>query len=168
MANDDDTIAVLFLCTGNSARSIMAEALLMARGGGRFKAYSAGSHPAGRVNPAAIEELRRRGHDTATLRSKSWDEFAAPGAPEFRYVFTVCDNAAGESCPVRAGSPLTVHWGIPDPAAVTGPEAAVREAFRDACDSLSVRIDGLLGLPLDSMADREAQIALQALGRLRS
>ena len=126
---DERRIPVLFLCTGSSARSVLAEVLLNSLAGDRFIAFSAGSQPTGRVNPGAIAQLERMGHSTANLRSKSWDEFAEPGAPSFRFVFTVCYNAAGESCPVWIGAPMTVHWGIPDPAAVTEPPDAVAAAL---------------------------------------
>jgi len=132
---------VLFLCTGNSARSILAEAYLNSAGGGRFKAYSAGSKPGGRVNPHAIALLAKRHIDTAGLRSKSWDEFAAPGAPKMDFVFTVCDNAAAESCPYWPGKPATAHWGVPDPAAVEGTEEEKRKAFERAFAALSAKID---------------------------
>ena len=163
MTNDDSRLAVLFLCTGNSARSILAEAILNERGGDRFRAFSAGSHPTGEVNPGALAELRRRGHPDRAYRSKSWDEFAAPAAPLFRLVFTVCDSAAGESCPLWPGHPLTVHWGIPDPAAITEPEDAVRDAFRIAYDRLAGRIDGLVALPVETASDDEIQVALSEL-----
>jgi arsenate reductase len=135
---------VLFLCTGNSARSILAEAYLNSAGRGRFKAYSAGSKPGGRVNPYAIELLAKRRIDTAGLRSKSWDEFAAPGAPTMDFVFTVCDNAAAETCPYWPGKPATAHWGIADPAAVTGSDELKREAFMHAFADLKARIDDFL------------------------
>jgi N-acetylglutamate synthase-like GNAT family acetyltransferase/protein-tyrosine-phosphatase len=135
---------VLFLCTGNSARSILAEAYLNAAGGGRFKAYSAGSHPAGKVNPLALELLSEKQVATAGLRSKNWDEFAQPGAPRLDFVFTVCDNAAGEVCPVFPGHPAKEHWSIPDPAAVQGPGEAKRAAFVAAFLDLKARIDRFL------------------------
>ncbi len=162
--SDSGAMNVLFLCTGNSARSIMAEVVLNALGGGRFRAYSAGSHPTGTVNPAALDELARRGHDTSGLHSKSWRAFAGDSAPEFGLVFTVCDNAANESCPVWHGSPITVHWGIPDPARVTEPDDAVRDAFRAAYDRLSRRIAGLVALPIEAMSVAELRAALDALG----
>jgi arsenate reductase len=142
---------VLFLCTGNSARSILAEALLNRDGHGRFKAYSAGSHPNGRVNPHALELLQRLGFDTAQLRSKAWDEFAAPGAPELDFVFTVCDNAAGEVCPVWPGQPMTAHWGLPDPAAVEGSDIDKANAFRETFRALERRIGLFTALPLGSL-----------------
>ena len=157
---------VLFLCTGNSARSILAEALLNATANGRFRAFSAGSRPAGRVNPFALELLEERGIGTAGLRSKSWDEFAAPGAPALHYVFTVCDNAAGVACPYWPGHPASAHWGIPDPAAVDGSDDEKRRAFRAAFDRLSARIDAFLNLPLEKMAPGEAAERLRAIGRL--
>lgn len=135
---------VLFLCTGNSARSILAEAYLNSAGKGKFKAYSAGSKPSGRVNSFALELLEKNRIDTSGLRSKSWDEFAAPGAPMMNFVFTVCDNAAAEPCPFWPGKPVTAHWGVPDPAAVDGTEGTKREAFAQALTALSARIDHFL------------------------
>lgn len=152
---------VLFLCTGNSARSILAEAILNRDGAGRFSAYSAGSHPTGSVNAFALELLREHGFDVSTLRSKRWDEFAAEGAPELDFVFTVCDNAAGEVCPVWPGQPVIAHWGVPDPAAVEGDDASKRRAFLAAYALLKTRIGQFISLPLATL-DR---MALQA--RLR-
>jgi arsenate reductase len=146
---------VLFLCTGNSARSILAEALIDHWGAGRFKAYSAGSFPRGEVHPLALELLERVHLPTAHLRSKSWDEFARPGAPVMDFVFTVCDQAAGETCPVWPGSPVTAHWGVPDPAAVEGGNAERREAFRQAHLALENRVKLFVALPLDKL-DRMA------------
>ena len=140
---------VLFLCTGNSARSILAEEFLNHAGRGRFKAYSAGSHPGGRVNPFALELLREKNIDAQGARSKSWDEFAAVGSPGIDLIFTVCDNAAGDACPVWPGRPITVHWGVPDPAAVEGSDADKRAAFAQAFAALKERIDALLALPVD-------------------
>lgn len=159
-----DSIPVLFLCTGNSARSILAEVLLNELGGGRFVAHSAGSQPAGKVNPGAIAQLEAAGHPTTGLRSKSWDEFAGADAPEFRFVFTVCDSAAGEVCPEWAGAPMTVHWGIPDPAAVTAPPDAVAEAFATAYAQLRRRVEGLLELSIDELTVEELRHGLAALG----
>lgn len=136
--------SVLFLCTGNSARSILAEAYLNHAGKGRFRAYSAGSHPNGKVNPLALELLREKGISTAGLDSKSWDAFAVPDAPRMDYVFTVCDNAAGEVCPIWPGHPSKAHWGVPDPAAVQGSDEDKRKAFLDAFTRLSSRIDAFL------------------------
>lgn len=135
---------VLFLCTGNSARSVLAEAWMNAAGKGHYRAYSAGSRPAGKVNPFALELLRRKGLPVEGLRSKSWDEFAAPGAPRMDYIFTVCDNAAGEACPVWPGHPATAHWGVDDPAAVGGSDAEKRAAFEIAFGLLAARIDEFL------------------------
>lgn len=135
---------VLFLCTGNSARSILAEAYLNSAGAGRFRGYSAGSHPNGKVNPFALELLREKGIPTEGLRSKSWDEFAAPGAPKLDFVFTVCDNAAGEVCPIWPGRPSKAHWGVADPAAVHGSDEVKREAFLTVFTQLSTRIDQFL------------------------
>ena len=142
---------VLFLCTGNSARSILAEAVLNDRGRGTFKAFSAGSHPKGAVHPLALALLEREGIATEGLRSKAWDEFARPGAPVLDLVFTVCDNAAGEVCPVWPGQPITAHWGVPDPAAVDGTDLQKTKAFREAFRDLSRRIDFLLNLPIPSL-----------------
>lgn len=153
---------VLFLCTGNSARSILAESLLNRMGQGRFRAFSAGSFPRGEVHPAAIELLREQGFPTESLRSKSWDEFAVPGAPALDLVFTVCDSAAGETCPVWPGRPVTAHWGIADPAKVEG--AGRREAFERAFAELRERIEALLALPIDELDSAELRRRLQAIG----
>lgn len=159
---------VLFLCTGNSARSILAEVILNSRAGGRYAAYSAGSQPAGCVNPAAIRELERKSHDVEGLASKSWDAFAGAAAPSFDFVITVCDNAAGESCPVWNGSPVSAHWGIPDPAAVKGSDEEIAAAFDRAYGQLSRRIDRFLSLPLVSMEKSDAGRALNAIGATSS
>jgi protein-tyrosine-phosphatase len=143
------TYNVLFLCTGNSARSIMAEALMNQSGRGRFRAFSAGSHPTGTVNPLALETLGRMQVPAEEMRSKSWDEFSAPGAPELDFVFTVCGKAAGEVCPIWSGKPVTAHWGVDDPAAVQGTEEAKRRAFRTAATTLQRRIELFLSLPLE-------------------
>ena len=156
---------VLFLCTGNSARSILGEALLNSMGRGRFRAWSAGSHPGGRVNPFALEILSRNGFATEGLRSKSWDEFAAPGAPEFDFIFTVCDSAAAETCPVWPGHPMSAHWGIPDPAAVEGDDETKRRAFRDAFSRLQRRISLLVNLPVQSLDKLSLQKELGEIGR---
>lgn len=147
----DTTYNVLFLCTGNSARSILAEAMLNAMGRGRFKAYSAGSYPKGVVHPLAKELVQKNRLPVDDLRSKSWDEFAKPGAPRLDFVFTVCDNAAGEVCPVWPGQPMIAHWGIPDPAAVTGPEEIRRKAFFTAYNQLSNRLSIFVNLPLANL-----------------
>lgn len=157
-------IDVLFLCTGNSARSIMAEAILGRAGAGRFRAHSAGSLPAGEVHPRAVDLLERLGHPVAGLRSKSWDEFAAAGAPDPDFVFTVCDNAASEACPVWPGQPTTAHWGIPDPAAATGNEAEVAAAFADAYRMLNHRIGIFVNLPLASLDELALQERLDEIG----
>ena len=138
---------VLFLCTGNSARSIIAEVILNELGGDEFRAHSAGSHPTGVVNPAAIVKLNECGHDTSNLRSKSWDEFKHPRTPACDYVITVCDDATSETCPVWSGSPKCIHWGIQDPAAVSGSDDQIRRAFDDAYVQLKIRISELFGLP---------------------
>jgi protein-tyrosine-phosphatase len=158
---------VLFLCTGNSARSIMAEALInhLAAGQGKFKGYSAGSHPKGQVHPMALELLQRNRLPVQGLRSKAWDEFAAPGAPKLDFVITVCDQAAAEVCPVWPGQPLTAHWGIPDPAAVQGSEDEQRRAFRDAFHILRRRIELLAALPLDKLSKLALQERLADIGR---
>lgn len=151
----DRVYNVLFLCTGNSARSILGEAMLNHVGEGRFRAFSAGSTPKGQVHPMSLAVLREAGISTEGLRSKAWDEFAAPGAPEMDFVFTVCDNAAGEVCPIWPGQPMTAHWGIEDPAAVEGPEFAQRAAFEDALRYLRNRITAFINLPIASI-DRMA------------
>ena len=156
---------VLFLCTGNSARSILAEAILNKEGAGRFKAYSAGSFPKGEVHPAALNLLRELGYSTDGYRSKSWDEFAADGAPPLDFVFTVCDNAAGEVCPVWPGQPMTAHWGIEDPAAIEGDKQP--QAFRNAYYSLQRRIGLFLSLPLESIDQMSLQTKLREIGRTR-
>ena len=156
---------VLFLCTGNSARSIMAESILRQTGAGRFRAFSAGSHPAGHVNPFAIELLERNRMPVEGLRSKSWDEFAQPGAPKLDFVFTVCDNAAGEVCPVWPGQPMTAHWGIPDPAAVEGTDDEKRRAFSEACRTLLNRVRVFVNLPLDTLDRLSLQQKLNELGK---
>ena len=156
---------VLFLCTGNSARSILAEVHMNSAGKGRFRAFSAGSHPAGRVNPFALELLRKNHLPTEGLRSKNWDEFARAGAPKLDLVFTVCDNAAGETCPVWPGQPITAHWGVADPAAVQGTDAEKRKAFLRAFTELSARINLLLALPVDKLDRRVLQKKLNDIGR---
>jgi arsenate reductase len=157
---------VLVLCTGNSARSILGEVLFNTLGKGKFKAYSAGSKPAGKVNPGALEWLQANGHSTEGLRSKSWDEFAAPGAPEFDFIFTVCDNAAGEACPLWLGKPATAHWGIPDPAHIEGDEAR-RAAFKKAADQLARRIQLFLSLPIDKLDRLVLKEKLAEIGRIQ-
>jgi arsenate reductase len=158
---------VLFLCTGNSARSILAEAILNSTGKGRFRAFSAGSHPAGKVNPFAIELLRKQNFGTTGLRSKNWDEFAAAGAPHLDFVFTVCDNAAGEVCPVWPGKPMTAHWGIEDPAAVAGSDAEKRKAFSAAFTLLQRRISLFTSLPLAKLDAMAIKREVDQIGRLR-
>ncbi len=154
---------VLFLCTGNSARSILAEAILNQQGMGRFRAFSAGSHPKGQVHPAALSLLRELDYGTDGFRSKSWDEFAKPDAAPFDFVFTVCDNAAGEVCPIWPGQPMTAHWGIEDPAAVEGERQP--QAFWDAYQQLQRRIQLFLALPLDDIDDLSLQTRLKDIGR---
>jgi protein-tyrosine-phosphatase len=156
---------VLFLCTGNSARSILAEAYLNAAGRGRFAAFSAGSHPGGKVSPFALELLQRNRIDTAGLRSKSWDEFARPGAPELDFVFTVCDNAAGEVCPLWPGQPMSAHWGVNDPAAVEGTDEVKRKAFFRAYTELSTRINLFINLPLGKLDRLVLKQKLDDIGR---
>jgi arsenate reductase (thioredoxin) len=158
---------VLFLCTGNSARSVLAEALVNHWGKGRFRAFSAGSHPKGAVHPLTLELLRSLGLPVAGLISKSWDVFARPGAPVMDFVFTVCDQAAGEVCPVWPGEPVTAHWGVPDPAAVAGTEAERRAAFRDAFHRLDARIKLFLALPFDKLDRMALARETQRIGRLR-
>ena len=156
---------VLFLCTGNSARSIIAEAILNKIGHGKFVAYSAGSQPKGEVNPHTIELLRGRSYDTSGYHSKSWSEFAAPGAPPIDFVFTVCDNAARESCPVWPGKPMTAHWGVPDPAEATGTPAEVALAFKDAYRMLHQRIAIFAELPIATLDRLTLQSRLRDIGR---
>jgi protein-tyrosine-phosphatase len=156
---------VLFLCTGNSARSILAEAILNRIGSGRFHAFSAGSHPNGSVNPFALELLRRLGFDTAGLRSKPWDEFSGAQAPPLDFVFTVCDNAAGETCPVWPGQPMTAHWGMPDPAAVPGSDLDKANAFRDTFRGLERRIQMFTALPIASLDRLSLTNRLREIGR---
>ncbi len=168
MTDQSRTFNVLFLCTGNSARSIMAESILRQIGGGRFHAFSAGSHPAGRVNLFAIELLERNRMPTDGLRSKNWDEFAVQGAPKLDFVFTVCDNAAGEVCPVWPGQPMTAHWGIPDPAAVEGGDDDKRKAFAEASRTLLNRIRVFVSLPIDKLDRLSLQRKLDELGKARA
>ncbi len=158
---------VLFLCTGNSARSVLAEAILNKEGKGKFRAYSAGSQPKGAVNPYALRLLQQLGYDTTELRSKSWDEFAKAGAPPFDFIFTVCDNAAGEACPFWPGSPVTAHWGIADPAAVEGSPAEIATAFSDAYRMLSRRIQVFTALPLASLDEISLKAKLREIGRMQ-
>ena len=159
------TLNVLFLCTGNSARSIIAEALLNSMGGGRFRAYSAGSHPKGEVHPLARELIQKNRLGVDGLRSKSWDEFARAGAPELDFVFTVCDNAAGEICPVWPGQPVTAHWGVPDPAFVEGDIEGRRRAFFNTYTHLFNRLSIFVSLPLDKLGRLSLQRELDAIGR---
>ena len=156
---------VLFLCTGNTARSVLAEGILNHLGKGRFRAFSAGSQPKGVVNLFALEELRRAGLPAEGFRSKSWDEFAKPGAPEMDFIFTVCDNAANEVCPVWIGHPMTAHWGVEDPAAVEGTDEAKRIAFRKAATALRRRIELFLSLPLASLDRLALQGKLTSIGK---
>jgi len=163
----DKPYNVLVLCTGNSARSILGEALFNTLGKGRFIAHSAGSKPVGRVNPFALELLQQQGHSIAGLRSKSWDEFAAPGAPEIDFVFTVCDNAAGETCPIWPGKPAAAHWGIPDPAGVEGGDEAKRTAFKTAYSQLKRRIQLFMNLPFESLNKLTLKQKLCEIGRIQ-
>jgi arsenate reductase len=161
----DKIYNVLFLCTGNSARSIMAEAMLNHLGRGRFRAYSGGSHPSGSVNPFALEMLEHSRLSTDGLRSKPWDEFAAPGAPQLDFVFTVCDNAAGEVCPIWPGQPMTAHWGVEDPAAVTGPDEQKRRAFTKVFNQLRNRITMFVSLPLTAIDRLALKSKLEDIGK---
>jgi len=155
---------VLFLCTGNSARSIMAECILNRAGDGRFSGYSAGSHPGGRVHPYALSLLKSRNHSTDELRSKSWDEFAAEEAPEMDFVFTVCDNAAGEICPIWPGTPMTAHWPFPDPAAFDGAEAEHRALFAEVYGMLEPRISIFVNLPITTLDGLSLKTSLDEIG----
>jgi arsenate reductase len=161
----DQPFNVLFLCTGNSARSIMAEAILYRLGAGKFRAYSAGSQPKGKVHPETLRLLQSLNYDTSGFRSKSWGEFAKPGAPALDFVFTVCDNAAGETCPVWPGQPMTAHWGVPDPAEAKGNEAEIALAFKDAYRMLNQRIGIFTALPLRSLDQLSLQKRLNEIGR---
>ena len=156
---------VLFICTGNSARSIIAEGLLNEMGKGRFKAYSAGSHPKGAVHPLALKELHSLHIPTDGFRSKGWEEFAAPGAPEMDFVFTVCDQAAGEVCPVWPGQPMTAHWGMPDPAAVEGSDDAKAKAFKDTAITMKRRLDLMMSLPMASLGRMAIQREVKEIGK---
>lgn len=158
---------VLFLCTGNSARSILAEAILNRLGAGKFRGYSAGSHPAGEVNPLALHLLRKASYDVSKLRSKSWDEFAAPGAPKLDFVFTVCDDAANEICPIWPGQPMSAHWGLPDPVKAQGTEAERNLAFADTMRMLTQRIDIFVNLPFERLSKLSLQEQLDEIGRMR-
>jgi len=160
------TYNVLFLCTGNSARSILAEAFLNQAGRGTFKAYSAGSQPKGEVHPLALEQLRRSNLPAEGYRSKSWSEFSAPGAPKLDFVFTVCDNAAKEVCPIWPGQPMTAHWGIPDPAAVEGTDEVQQKAFLNAFLALQTRINLFLALPVKSLDRLSLQQKLKDIGKI--
>ena len=160
-----DPYNVLFLCTGNSARSILAEAIIEREGMGRFSGFSAGSHPKGELNPYAVQLLERLNHDTAAMRSKSWDEFARPEAPKMDFVFTVCDQAAAEECPYWPGQPMSAHWGLPDPAAVDGNEAERRLAFSETYRMLRNRISIFVNLPLNSLDRLALQDRLDEIGR---
>ena len=160
----DRVYNALFLCTGNSARSIMAESILRKDGAGRFNAFSAGSHPKGEINPYAVKTLAELGYPTDGFRSKNWEEFAAPGAPELNFVFTVCDNAAGEACPVWPGQPMTAHWGIEDPAAVEGTEIEKLRAFTLAFRYLKNRINLLLALPIQRLDKLSLKNRLREIG----
>jgi arsenate reductase (thioredoxin) len=159
------TYNVLFLCTGNSARSILGEAIMNQLGAGKFVGYSAGSDPKGAVNPYAIRLLDSLQHDTASLRSKSWDEFARPGAPLLDFVFTVCDNAANEVCPVWPGQPMSAHWGLPDPAAVEGSDAEIAAAFAETYRHLRNRVSAFCALPLNSLDRLSLQKRLSGIGK---
>lgn len=162
----DKTYNVLFLCTGNSARSILAEGILNKEGGGRFKAYSAGSQPKGEVNPYALKELEAEGYSSTGFSSKSWDVFAERGAPEMDFIFTVCDSAAGEACPVWIGHPMTAHWGVEDPAAVVGTELEIQRAFAQAARFLKNRISLFINLPLASIDRMALEHKLRQIGTL--
>ncbi len=156
---------IVVLCTGNSARSIMGEALFNTMGAGRFKAYSAGSHPSGKVNPFAIEQVQALGYPVEGLRSKSWDEFAAPGAPQMDFVVTVCDNAAGEACPLWPGQPVTTHWGFADPAAVVGTDDEKRAAFAQTLRQMRHRVQLFLSLPLETLDRMAIENKMRAIGK---
>ena len=157
---------VLFLCTGNSARSVLAESIVNRRGNGKFRGFSAGSFPKGEVHPIALALLEQMQWPTSDLRSKSWDELAAPGAPRIDFIFTVCDNAAGEACPVWPGKPITAHWGVPDPAAVEGSDSEKWLAFRATLEALEKRIDAFMSLPIASLDGVRLKQRLDEIGRM--
>jgi arsenate reductase (thioredoxin) len=161
------TFNVLFLCTGNSARSIMAEAILSREGWGKFSAFSAGSHPKGEVHPYALDLLRKLNFDVSRFRSKDWSEFARPDAPKLDFVFTVCDNAAAEACPLWPGQPMTAHWGVPDPAEATGSPAEIALAFKDAYRMLNQRIGVFVALPIQSLDRMSLQTKVRDIGKLK-
>lgn len=163
----DKVYNVLFLCTGNSARSILAEAILNRAGTGRFRAFSAGSIPKGEVHPGSLTLLKRLDYDTDFARSKSWDEFAGPDAPKMDFIFTVCGNAADEACPVWPGHPTSAHWGVPDPAAATGNEAEINLAFSEAYRMLSSRINAFVNLPISSIDDLTLKGRLDTIGAMQ-
>ena len=162
-----EPLNVLFLCTGNSARSVLAECILNRLGAGKFRAFSAGSHTAGKINPLALNLLRKTNYDVSGLRSKSWDEFAAPGAPKLDFVFTVCDDAAAETCPIWPGQPMSAHWGLPDPVKAQGSEAERTLAFADTMRMLTQRIGIFVSLPLDKLSKLSLQKQLDEIGRIR-
>lgn len=164
LQQNDKTYNVLFLCTGNSARSIMAEAMLNTMGAGRFQAYSAGSHPGGTVNPFAIEQIKETGYALDNLRSKSWDEFATPDAPGMDFIITVCDNAAGEVCPVWPGHPVSAHWGFEDPAAATGSDDEKRAVFSKVAKQIHTRITLLTNLPIEKLEKTAIKHEMDAIG----
>lgn len=164
MTSTDKAYNVLFLCTGNSARSIMAEAMLNTMGKGRFKAYSAGSHPGGTVNPFAIEQIKSTGYSLDNLRSKSWDEFAAPDAPKMDFIITVCDNAAGEVCPIWPGQPISAHWGFEDPAAATGTDEEKRAVFSTVAKQIHTRVNLLNSIPVAMLEKTAIKREMDAIG----
>ncbi|MGA7326320.1 MAG: arsenate reductase ArsC [Rhodomicrobium sp.] len=164
----DHVFNVLFLCTHNSARSVLAESILNRSGKGGFRGFSAGSHPRGQIHPYALDLLRNLGYDVSSLRSKSWDEFAAPGAPQMDFVFTVCDDAAEEVCPVWPGQPMTAHWGVPDPSSAEGNEAQKRIAFANAYRMLQRRIELFISLPVGSLARLTLQKKVDEIGRIQN
>jgi len=165
VVTSNQPLNVLFLCTGNSARSIMGEVVLNRLGRGKFKGYSAGSHPAGAVNPSALQVLQQAHYDTSGLRSKSWDEFAKPGAPKLDFVFTVCDDAAKEVCPIWPGQPMTAHWGLPDPVKAQGSDAERHLAFADALRMMTNRIGIFVSLPFDKLSKLSLQKQLDEIGQ---
>jgi len=162
-----DPLNVLFLCTGNSARSVMAESILNRLGKGKFHGFSAGSHPAGKINPLALNLLRKTNYDVSKLRSKSWDEFASAGAPKLDFVFTVCDDAANEACPIWPGQPMTAHWGLPDPVKAQGTEAERHFAFADTMRMLTQRISIFVNLPIEQLSRLSLQKHLDEIGKMR-